>query len=109
MLARNFNVIKDDLIIFNKRIQINFDEEPSIIGSLNDQVKHSNFGFTLREAFVELFINHRAGVLISEGKAFGVMHYNNKYYNISVILIRVVQMVQRQRTMEELVLLNAII
>ena len=62
------------LIIFNKRLQINFDEEPSVFGSLNDHANQSNFEFTLREGFEELFINHSAGILISEGKSFVVMH-----------------------------------
>lgn len=40
LLLRNINVelvifkYQDDLVIFHKRIQINFDEEPNIFGSL---------------------------------------------------------------------------
>ena len=105
LLVQNFNVIKYDLTIFNKIFQINFDEDTSKLDRLKDQAIKSNF--TLREAFEEVFINHRAGILISEGKKFGAIHCNNKYS--SLILILVAQRKQRQRKKEELVLLNEII
>ncbi|GFR06815.1 ATP-dependent DNA helicase [Trichonephila clavata] len=80
LLVRNFKVIKNDLVAFNKRFQINFDEEPRIYGNLNDQVNQANFGRTLRQGIDKLFEDHNAGILISEGRSFGVMRYDNKYY-----------------------------
>ncbi|GFW12425.1 hypothetical protein TNCV_816781 [Trichonephila clavipes] len=67
LLVRNFNVIKDDLVTFNKRFQINFDEELRIYRSLNDQVNKANFGRTLRQGIDKLFEDHHTGILISEG------------------------------------------
>ncbi|GFQ90532.1 uncharacterized protein TNCT_6071 [Trichonephila clavata] len=78
--AKNFNVIKNDLGAFNRRFQINFDEEPRIYGNLNDQVNQANFGHTLRQGIDKLFEDSNAGILISEGRSFEVMHYDNKYY-----------------------------
>ena len=54
-------------IIFNKRFQINVDEEPSIFRNLNHQANQSNLEFTNWEGFEELFINNCAGILITEG------------------------------------------
>ena len=71
------------MIIFNKRFQINFDDESSIFGSLNDRSNQSNFAFTDREAFEEIFLNHNAGILILEGKLFGTTHYNKYYFSES--------------------------
>jgi len=34
LLVRNFNVVKDDLLIFGQKFQIIFEEEPTIYGNL---------------------------------------------------------------------------
>ena len=68
------------MIKFDKGFQINFDEEPCIFRSLNDQLNQSNFGLTLWEDFEELFINQSSGIVMSEDTSFLVMHYNNKYF-----------------------------
>ncbi|GIY57521.1 ATP-dependent DNA helicase [Caerostris darwini] len=80
LLVRNFKVIKDDLVTFGKTFRITFDEEPSIYGSLNDKLNEANLGSTLRQGLEDLFMVHNAGILITDGQSFGVMHYDNKYY-----------------------------
>lgn len=72
LLVRNFNVVKDNLIIFGKRFQINFADEPCIYGCLNDKVNKTNLGSTLRQGLEDLFAEHKAGILITSGKSFGV-------------------------------------
>ncbi|KAG8268496.1 hypothetical protein J6590_025814 [Homalodisca vitripennis] len=57
-------------------IQITFDEEPSIYGNLNDKLNEANFGSTLRQGLEDLFMVHNAGILITGGQSFGVMHYS---------------------------------
>ncbi|GIY94547.1 uncharacterized protein CEXT_770581 [Caerostris extrusa] len=71
---------KHDLVTFCKRFRITFDEEPSIHGSLNDKLNEANLGSTLRQGLEDLFMLHNAGILITGGQSFGVMHYDNKYY-----------------------------
>ncbi|KAG8319249.1 hypothetical protein J6590_095913 [Homalodisca vitripennis] len=80
LLVRNFTVIQDDLVVFSKKFQITCDEEPSIYGNLNDKLNEANFGSTLRQGLEDLFMVHNAGILITGGQSFGVMHYDNKYY-----------------------------
>ncbi|GFY21901.1 uncharacterized protein TNCV_3295451 [Trichonephila clavipes] len=61
LLVRNFNVIKNDLVAFNKRFQINFDGEPRIYRSLNDQVDQADFGRILHQGVDIFFEDHNAG------------------------------------------------
>ena len=80
LLVRNFNVIKDDLMVFGKRFQITFLDEPSIYGSLCDKYNNEDFGRTLHQGLEDLFEVYSAGILITGGQSFGVMHSDGKYY-----------------------------
>ncbi|GFR18851.1 gamma-glutamylaminecyclotransferase [Trichonephila clavata] len=64
LLVQNFNVLKNDLVAFNKRFQINFDEEPRIYGDLNDQVNQANFGRTLCQGIDKIQSIHKVFVKV---------------------------------------------
>lgn len=66
--------------MYGKYFSIKYSDEPHLYGNLKDSVNQDNFGQKLSEALVELFQNHLTGILISAGKSYGVMHFNDKYY-----------------------------
>ncbi|KAK4872351.1 hypothetical protein RN001_014380 [Aquatica leii] len=80
LLILNFTAIQDNLVAFGKRFRISFDKEPSIHGSLNNKLNEANFGSTLCQGLEDLFMVHNAGILITDGQSFGVMHHDDKYY-----------------------------
>lgn len=86
LLVRNFDVIKRDFIMYNRSFSIYYQEDSPFFGSLQDDVnddshKGDAIGLrSLRKSLEKLFDSHSAGILITQSKSLGVLHYDNKYY-----------------------------
>ncbi|CAG9761348.1 unnamed protein product [Ceutorhynchus assimilis] len=76
----NFNVIGHDLRMFNRTFSIDYDIDTLLFGNLQDNMNRDNIGLTLHAALTDLFVDHGAGILIADSKAFAVMHYDDKFY-----------------------------
>lgn len=79
LLVADFNIVKNDIIMYGKSFSIEFGNEANWFGSVKDRA-NTDIGKPVIQAFTELFHNHQAGLLISSGKSYGVMHYDDKYY-----------------------------
>src|SRR5271154_5268824 len=66
--------------VYTFNFSIEYEEEPSLYGILNDAVNNDNVGVTLRVALDIMFRDWVCGVLIAASKSLGVMNYDNKYY-----------------------------
>ena len=80
LMIRNFDVIKQHFSMYNNTFYIEYDQDPSLFGSLMDNKNEAGIGLTLHDALTRLFDGHAAGILISAGKSYAVMHYEERYY-----------------------------
>ena len=78
LLVNNFDLIKTSFTIFETNVQINYDADPAIFGKTEKQ----NFSFmpNLHNGLVNLFQEHKYGIIISESKSLAVMFDNEKLY-----------------------------
>lgn len=80
--VRNFDVIKNDFLMFENAFSIIYADEPEIFGCLDDRMNRSDevAAKSLREGLEELFKNHSAGILIAVDKCFAAFHSGEYYY-----------------------------
>lgn len=78
-LVNNFNVVKNEITMFGSRFSLQYDQDPTIFGSLYDS-KNQDIGVSLHDGLQSLFVNHKAGVLISNSKSYALMKINDLFY-----------------------------
>lgn len=80
-MVRNFDVINQDFSMYSKNFSIEYNENPALFGCLMDSVNRKDgIGNTLNDTMQNLFNDHAAGILIAEGKSYGVIYHEEKYY-----------------------------
>ena len=77
---KNFDVVKNDLRMFDARFLLNYENDPVLYGNLKDDLNQEGYGFTLFEALYLLFEGHSAGILITQSQSFAVISRCNKFY-----------------------------
>ncbi|CAI6370574.1 unnamed protein product [Macrosiphum euphorbiae] len=83
LMVRNFDVINQDFSMYSKNFSIEYNENPALFGCLMDSVNRKDgIGNTLNDSMQNLFNDHSAGILIAEGKSYGVIYHGEKYYFI---------------------------
>ncbi|GFY44978.1 uncharacterized protein TNIN_57811 [Trichonephila inaurata madagascariensis] len=76
----HMNVIKHDFIMYDNTFSIEYDDNTSYIGSLNDSVNDEELAHTLESSMNSMFnINHHKA-LTAEGHSYGVIRNADKYY-----------------------------
>lgn len=81
LFVQNFDVIKNELRMFNLNFTLSYDEDPLIFGNLMDSMNEEGSGSErLSKALVKLFENHSAGILIAMNMCFAVIYSCGKFY-----------------------------
>jgi hypothetical protein len=80
LFLNNFDVVKNDITMFDTSFKIAYERDPSIYGNLCDNQLSQSFGFNLLRGLIELFIEHSAGVLITQDRSYAVIASSEKFY-----------------------------
>lgn len=77
LLVNDLNHLHHKIAIKDTVYEVDFDEDPMIFGLANADV--AGFGVTLEDGLKNLFVEHTAGVLISDGYAYGLIKSEMKF------------------------------
>lgn len=75
----NFDVVKDELRMFDENFKIRYNDFPLFYGNLLDS-ENQEIGVNLLTALTKLFEDHRAGMLITGHRSFAVISSCGKFY-----------------------------
>lgn len=80
LFLSNFDVVKNDLKMFDTSFKIAYDCDPPIFGNLCDEIHSESVGHTLLGGLTELFLLHSAGILIANDRSYAVIANSEKFY-----------------------------
>lgn len=80
LYLKNFDVVKNDMRMFDGRFIVDYENDPIFYGNLQDDLNQEGCGLTLFEALYLLFDGHSAGILITESQSFAIISSRNKFY-----------------------------
>ena len=90
LVLRNFDVVKDDLRMFQRTWTLEYDSDPALFGMLEDAENEGGIGITLLDALVRLFEKHCGGIFIASERSVALLKYDDKFY-FSDTFVRVVR------------------
>lgn len=79
--VRNFNVIKKNVEMLYKGLELDYKDDPEIYGTIvNDEDdENRSFGYSLENGLSTLFAHHQAGILIANDRSFAVVKNGSKF------------------------------